>query len=439
VAAPASPVAADDPTPLWHDEPMNDRPAGATPASYPLRTPRRDDLRAFMAPLEEAFGERFAPEEWADEMAVIEPDRSMAAFDGESPVGFASAYSFRMTIAGGELPVGGLTAVGVLPTHRRRGILRSMMERHFVDCRDRGEPVSILWASEGAIYQRFGYGPGALSGGFDIARGRATFIRPPEGAGRVRFVDAETGAGLIPPLYELVRRATPGALERSDEDWRLRLLADAEYRRVPDGPKSIVIYEEGDAALGYAIIRRKAEWTDRGPSAVLTVVEAIGVSARATRELWAWLVDVDLTSRIRGIRQPLPHPLQLLLAEPRQLGLTVSDGIWLRLVDVPEALGRRSYAAAGSLVLGIRDAACPWNVGRWRLATDGGAARSVERTDDPVDLELDVADLAATYLGAFRFADLLAAGRADEVRRGAVATADRLFAPERTPWCSTMF
>jgi predicted acetyltransferase len=392
-----------------------------------------------MAPLEEAFGERFVPEEWVDELAIIEPDRSMAAFDGETPVAFASAYTFRMTIPGGELPVGGLTAVGVLPTHRRRGILRSMMERHFADCRERGEPVSILWASEGAIYQHFGYGPGALSAWFDIARGRATFAHPPEGAGRVRFVDAETGARLIPPLYERIRRVTPGALGRSDEDWRLRLLADAEYRRATDGPKSVVLYEEDGVPLGYAIIRRKAEWNERGPNATLTVVEAIGITPRATRELWAWLLDVDLTARIRGSRQPLPHPLQLILAEPRQLGLTVADGIWLRILDVAEALGRRSYAAAGSLVLGVRDADCPWNAGHWRLDTDGGAARSVERTDDPADLELNVGDLAATYLGAFRFADLLAAGRVNEARPGAVATADRLFATDRAPWCSTMF
>jgi predicted acetyltransferase len=425
--------------PVWHDEPMNERPAGTTPAPYPLRTPGRDDLRAFMAPLEEAFGERFAPDEWADELAVIEPDRSMAAFDGETPVGFASAYTFRLTIPGGELPVGGLTAVGVLPTHRRRGILRSMVERHFADCRERGEPVSILWASEGAIYQRFGYGPGTLSAWFDVARGRATFAQPPEGAGRVRFVDVETGARLIPPLYERLRQTTPGALDRSDEDWRLRHLADAEYRRAADGPKSVVVYEEDEVPLGYAIIRRKAEWTDRGPNAVLTVVEAVAVSARATRELWAWLLDVDLTNRIRGSRQPNPHPLQLLLAEPRQLGLTVADGIWLRLLDVAEALGRRGYAAAGTLVFGVRDAACPWNVGSWRLAADGGAAHSVERTDDPADLELDVADLAAPYLGAFRFADLLAAGRVEERRPGAVTTADRLFATDRAPWCSTMF
>ena len=418
---------------------MSDRPAGTTPAAYPLRTPARDDVRAFMAPLEEAFGERFVPEEWVDELAIIEPDRSMAAFDGQTPVGFASAYTFRLTIPGGELPAGGLTAVGVLPSHRRRGILRSMMERHFADCRDRGEPVSILWASEGAIYQRFGYGPGTLACRFEVARDRATFRRPMETVGRVRFVDIETGVRLIPALYERIRRTVPGSLDRSEDDWRLRLLADAEYRRAADGPKSVVVYEEGDDALGYAIVRRKAEWTERGPDGVLTVVEAIAITPRATRELWAWLLDLDLTRRIRGSRQPLPHPLQLILAEPRQLGLTVADGIWLRILDVAEALGRRSYATAGSLVLGIGDADCPWNVGRWRLDTDGGAARSIERTDDPADLALDVADLAATYLGAFRFADLLAVGRVEELRPGAVATADRLFATDRAPWCSTMF
>ena len=220
-----------------------------------------------MAPLEEAFGERFAPEEWADELAVIEPDRSMAAFDGETPVGFASAYTFRLTIPGGELPAGGLTAVGVLPTHRRRGILRSMMERHFADCRGRGEPVSILWASEGAIYQRFGYGPGTLSraGSRSPARGRPSAGRwsPSVGSGSST---SRPASRLIPPLYERIRRTVPGSLDRSDDDWRLRHLADAEYRRAADGPKSVVVYEEDGDALGYAIVRRKAEWNERGPN-----------------------------------------------------------------------------------------------------------------------------------------------------------------------------
>ena len=217
---------------------------------------------------------------------------------------------------------------------------------------------------------------------------------------------------------------TPGALDRSTDDWRLRYLADAEYRRAELGPKSVVVYEVDGVALGYAVIRRKAEWNARGPNGALTVLEAVGVTPRATRELWAWLLDVDLTGRIAGVRQPLPHPLQLLLADPRQLGLTILDGIWLRLLDVEAALGRRSYAAAGSLVLDVRDGDCAWNAGRWRLVAEGpsGPGR-IERTDGPADLRLDVADLAAPYLGAFRFADLAAAGRVEEVRPGAAMTA----------------
>ena len=141
-------------------------------------------------------------------------------------------------------------------------------------------------------------------------------------------------------------------------------------------------------------------------------------------------------------RVAVPHPLQLALADPRALGLTTGDGLWVRLVDLPAALAARRYGAAGTLVLDVADAFCPWNAGRWRLSAAGeagSAVATVERTDAPADLALDVADLAAAYLGAFRPSDLARADRVEELVPGALRRADALFASDRTPWCVTMF
>ena len=216
-------------------------------------------------------------------------------------------------------------------------------------------------------------------------------------------------------------------------------LHDTDQARGANGIKFLAVYEAGGEVEGTAIYRVKPDWDERGPKGRLSAIEVIASTPRATRDLWAWLLGVDLVARVAAVRTPVPHPLQLLLAEPRRLGFTVGDGIWLRVVDVPAALAARTYGRPGALVLEIRDAFCPWNAGRWRLVAGEDGHAVAERTDAPPDVTLDAADLGATYLGTFRFSELARVGRVVEGTPGALARADALFAADRAPWCSTMF
>ncbi len=130
-----------------------------------------------------AFGEVWSDDEFANETDIVELDRFIGAFEGELAVGGSGAYTFRMTVPGGEVGAAGITAVGVLPTHRRRGILRQMMTELFRQATERGEPVAILWASEAAIYQRFGFGMATKGANFEAAKGKIRFPEP-DRAGR---------------------------------------------------------------------------------------------------------------------------------------------------------------------------------------------------------------------------------------------------------------
>ncbi len=107
-------------------------------------------------------------------------DRMHAAFDGDRIVGGAGAFPFELTVPGGTARCGGVTVVGVLPTHRRRGVLTAMMRAQLEDIRDRGEPLAALWASEEVIYRRFGYGLASLSGEMSLPSGYAALREPPD-------------------------------------------------------------------------------------------------------------------------------------------------------------------------------------------------------------------------------------------------------------------
>lgn len=408
-----------------------------------LRRPADDveTLRAFTRPVATAFADDYTDALFEIDRQLWEPDRLIGAVDGETWVGSAAANSLHVTVPGGsEVHAAGITAVGVLPTHRRRGILTRMMRWLIDQAAERGEPMAILRATEGGIYPRFGFGLATLQGAFDVDRSFFRFSRPAEPLGRVRLVDLDEAMRVIPPIFEQIRVTRPGEISRAAAMWRLLLLADDERRRASQGPKYDAVLEVGGETRGYAIYRLKNEWDDRGPKHILTVIEVTGLDAAAERALWEWLAGIDLVGRIKAMRTPAQHPLFLQLEDMQRLGLSVNDGMWVRLIDLRAALEARSYAGSGRVTLEVTDTFCSSNAGRWTLDVAGdrgvvsAAASGVE-----ADLALDTTDLATVYLGAFSFADLARAGRVRECHPGAIATADRLFTTSEAPWCSTMF
>jgi predicted acetyltransferase len=206
--------------------------------------------------------------------------------------------------------------------------------------------------------------------------------------------------------------------------------------------RRLVVYETDRGPEAYAVYKTKGDWTARGPACLLTVEEAIGCTPRGTREIWRYLLDIDLMRTLRTYRLPYDHPLMALAAEPRRLGMTVGDGLWLRIVDVATALEGRTYGIAGGgsgrLTLDLRDDYCPWNAGRWTLEASEGRGR-VARAEESADLALDANDLASLFLGGFTAAALAAAGRVVELRPGALAVADGLFPTATKPWCPQEF
>ena len=401
--------------------------------SIEIRPPREDELRAAMTAAEAAFGGEVDDADWEREQKILPTSRSLAAFDDGRPVGLAGAYSFDLTIPGGRLPCAGVTWVGVLPSHRRRGILGDFMQRQLADVHGWGEPIAALWASEASIYGRFGYGPAApgVRAKSDRSRFALRDDRGPEAT--IRLVDAEEAFRLFPPVYEQVREVRAGMLTRSETWWREHKLADPkEWRRGASHKFYAAVEHDGDV-VGYALYRVKGEWEDGFPRGEVRVVEAFATSPASERELWRFLHGIDLTVKVEVHALDPASPLLLNVRDVRALGLGLGDALWLRLVDLDAALRARSYKPGPSLVLEVTDELCPWNAGRYRVGDDAG------RTEDTADLALDTADLATAYLGAFDFHRLVHSGRAQERREGAAEDATLLFRTDLPPFCPEVF
>jgi predicted acetyltransferase len=384
-----------------------------------------------------AIGQYFNPppsEEFFERWVRILPhERMHAAFEDGQIVGGAGAFPFELSVpGGGSLPCAGVTAVGTHPTHRRRGVLRSMMDTQLRDIHERGEPIAALWASEETIYGRFGYGLASWCGELKVPHEWDAFAEPLELAGTTRFVTPEEARELFPPIYEAVRRGRPGMTSRSAEWWEDRQLRLPEFEA--DAPRRFVVLEIDDAPQAYAIYRTHFAFEGGLPASRLAVREALGITPQATAAIWRFLLDVDWMAVAEVPFAPPDHPLFLLLGLPRRARYRMHDALWVRLVDVAAALSGRAYGEAGPLVLEVRDAVCEWNDGRWKL--EHGVC---ERTEEEPDLALDVSALGSAYLGAVSFTQLHEALRVQELRDGAVAQADALFAWRPLPWCLEIF
>jgi len=393
----------------------------------------------FVGMVTASFGEELHRDEAEDWRPIFEGGRNLAAFEGDAIVGSAGAVAFEITVPGGAfLPAAGVTSVGVLPTHRRRGVLRALMRRQLDDVREQGQPLAYLWASEAVIYQRFGYGLGTLTAAFDILRQGTAFPRPFEPGGRMRLVDRADALKAFPSVYDRVRPVRPGMPGR-DEVWWHEGFRDPEYEREGASPFFFALHESAGSVDGYVAYRIKEGWGhSTGPHHSLEVEELVAATDEAYASLWRYCFDIDLVRRVKGWKRPIDEPLLHMLVEPRALGFQVRDGTWLRIVDAPAALEGRRYGVQGRLVLVLRDEFCPWNEGRWALegGPEGASCRSV---DAEPDLELGASELAAMYLGAVRPSTLARAGRLSERREGALKQADAMFASDVAPWCPFLF
>ncbi|MFE7576129.1 GNAT family N-acetyltransferase [Streptomyces sp. NPDC057521] len=401
-----------------------------------IRPTTDEDFEVFVATVHTAFGQ-FPEAPVADGgrwWSALEMERGLLAVapDGK-PVGTAAAYSFELTLPGGKpVPAAGVTAVGVVPSHRRRGVLSAMMRHQLAEVRERGEFLSVLLASEARIYGRFGYGPATSTARLTVPRHRAEpAVRrggaAEDGTGSVEVLPRAECGEILEAVYDRYRRAQPGALSRPHRWWEL----GAGQPPVSRAPRYVAVHRDADGTPdGYASYSTE--------SGTLTVDETIAADDAAFTALARYALGHDLVSQVVFRHLPPEHPLRWQLADIRagEVG-GHTDWLWVRLLDVPRALTARGWFTDGELVLDVDDPFLGEH-GRYLLTVRDGRAECVA-TDRRPDLSLDVRDLGAVYLGGTRPSTLVRAGHIRAHDPAAAARADALFASDLSPHCLHWF
>jgi predicted acetyltransferase len=395
------------------------------------------EVGEFQTQLDSAFGGDPDPLEVAAWRPLVETERTIGAYDEGRMVGTAAVFTFDMTVPGGPVPCAGVTGVSVRPTHRRQGALTALMRHQLASIVERGtEAFASLWASEASIYGRFGYGVASRRWGVTVAAHDPAWLgRAPEG--RMRLVDEPEMAAAAPAVYDGARLDRPGMISRSAERWRTRL-CDMPTHRQGASSQKLAVYERDGEPRGYAWFRTKGDWADGRPCGGVRVKEAVALDPDAHGAVWRFLLGVDLMTSVTAENVPGDDPVFFRLLDPRLAKVTVTDGLYVRVLDVPKALTTRAYDRSGSVVVEVVDGFDGWAAGRYALdATPDGA--HCEATSESADLTMSATELGAVYLGDTPLRTLYGAGRVDEHTAGAVDRASRLFAWPRAAWCPEIF
>jgi predicted acetyltransferase len=407
---------------------------------YEIRPITLEEHPKFARTVGSVFGETVSDEEIAEWLKTTDLARTVAVFDGDAIVGTTDSFAFQLTVPGPQtIPAAGVTAVSVLPTHRRQGLLTAMMTHQLKDVRERGEPLAILLASESIIYGRFGYGMATTQATYEIDPRYAAFAIYPEEHGRLRIIDKAAAATILPDVYDRYRLLQPGAVTRTMQWWD-RHLSDPAHRRHGAGERYYVTYENQSGEVdGYASYRTKENWEHGFPKYKLILTQLIATNPEARTALWRFCLGVDLVTSVEADNFPIEEPVRWMLKDPRRLRLTdAGDFLWVRLVDIAAGLAGRRYSTEGRIIFEVEDGFCPENSGRY-LLEGGPDGATCGRTVAKADLSLRVADLGATYLGGVGFTILARAGRVTEQAPGAMRRADAMFVSEPQAWCCTWF
>ncbi|MFJ5219723.1 GNAT family N-acetyltransferase [Streptomyces sp. NPDC088354] len=410
-----------------------------------IRPTTDQDLDVFVDTLHAAFG-RF-PETAAEGgrgvwWSALEMDRGLLAVAADGrPVGTAGAYSFELTLPGKSIvPAAGVSFVGVLPSHRRQGVLSAMMRHQLGELRAQGEFLSVLLASEATIYGRFGYGPATYTGRLTVPRHEAALALPRAArgaadpsangsdAGSVEVLQRARCGEILEEVYDRYRRAQPGALSRPHRWWAL----GAGQPPVSPTPRYVAVHRDADGVPdGYASY-------SLDESRTLTVDETIATDDTVFAALARFLLGHDLVTQVVFRHVPTEHPLRWQFADFRAgQASNHTDWLWVRLLDIPRALTSRGWFTDGELVLDVDD---PFlgERGRYLLTVRDNKADCVP-TDREPHLSLDVRDLGSIYLGGTTPSTLVCAGHIRALRLGAAALADSMFRAERSPHCLHWF
>ena len=406
-------------------------------SSYEFRQAKANEMKEFFKLERYVFGDNSTPSDEEEAKNPLKAKYTNIAFHKGKIVATAGGFPFKLRLNGQGILADGVTAVGTKPDHRRRGLVRHMITERLQNAYEIGQPASILWASMAAIYQRFGYGLAHSQLFYKFDPRYALFQREHTDPGSVQLIDKTEAEETVPFLYRRYIEDRTLALQRVNEMWK----RFGFFTKSKNITYTVVHYDAHgtpDGYLNYRLGDYKNRPYESDPDQTLNILEYVWLNIDAYKALWAFVRSHDLVGQVT-LNAPIDDPAFTLLLEPRILNATLWDGIWLRVVDVEKLVASRNYSIPGSTIFQIaEDKECPWNVGTFRLETDGLQAE-VEKIEGNCDFSITINGLASLLSGQANLSQLARIGNAEVYKTKKLSSLDQMFSTSYAGFCHDGF
>ncbi|MDO5533156.1 MAG: GNAT family N-acetyltransferase [Propionibacteriaceae bacterium] len=366
-----------------------------------------DDLRGWYEAVGLGFGQSRTKEEslarWHADIVKdgwrfdgAHADAAAFGLGEHTPIATFATMTQSINTGGGHItPACFITDVTVRTTHRRRGLLTTMMTNALRRARDEGLALAALTVTEGGIYGRFGFGVATTSTAAELDTGpRFQLARDLEP--RVELATPEASVNARRVVFDAFHAITRGSHQRpafyddylsglwnhekGGPDLAVRSAVHLDADGHPDGVVSYA-FESGTGLSGGHLV----------------VHDLIASNAEAELGLWQFLGSIDLAEKVVVRRLSPASPLHWALADPHRLRITkVSDFTWLRVLDVPLALSSRGFESDGEVTFTVDDRV-GLAAGSYRLVVRDGQAEVTPVSG--ANLRLDVRALGSLHLG----------------------------------------
>ncbi|KZE91416.1 GNAT family N-acetyltransferase [Microbacterium sp. TNHR37B] len=346
----------------------------------------------------------------------------------EQPVATFASWTTELSTPGDRLTACAISSVTVAPTHRRRGLLRSLMSGELRTAAELGLPVATLTVSESSIYGRFGFAPAVPAAHWRIDPRRAGWRGPLPG-GRIDFLTREQGRAQVEVLHDRIRPARSGEVQMPGGHW------DRFFGTRPDvekaGETRVLQYRSAEGSIDGLALYRVSENHDDFAASTLDVVQLLAATDDAYAALWRFLLSMDLIGVVRASELAVDEPLWWMITDQRAVTITLRDHHYLRILDVPTALAGRRYDAADTLLLDVHDPlGITGGAVLLEIGNDGTAAASPAPAGAQPDASLGIEELSALFLGGV---SALALARAGRLRAADPHRIDRVFRTSSAP------
>ena len=370
------------------------------------------------------------------DFAALEPEFTLCVFDDGRPVAAHGSWPLTMRFNGKAVPISGVTTVSTDVIDRQKGYLRQLVTQHFQELHEQGErPLAVLFASQAAIYQRYGYAVVSTAHEYSIEPRYIQFNEPMEVPGTLRHIDPspEGEFGLLVSLYREFRKDRTGYVHRGKAMWDGGVLYPVEG----DAVRTAIVYEEDGEAQGYCLYRTGPGQSDPPePNQVCLVDDLVWLNPRAYRAFWENFGKLSLTRRISWGPVPPDDPLRHQLLEPRQIRDQSREQLMARVVDIPGAFRGRGYQESEVLRFAITDDLCTWNTGKWQVLTGSDDAEVTPLGSGSPEITLAPGTLAMLLFGQITASEAARAGKLDVHDASALPRWDKTLRTIHKPFAS---